>query len=107
MYRNGEILKIESKDIVGRGGKVVIWEGFVWEYMLGGCVVLVGEDREEGRMGVVMKKGLGVLVNDLVREMKCGEDIGMYKGGGMRRDRVLYLERLENIREWVGIGKGV
>lgn len=106
MYTNADIFKIETNHVVPSRGKVLISEPFLCDQTFGRSVVLIVDHGEDGTMGLVLNKPTPLLLNDVLQEFNCPENIPIYKGGPLSTDTLFYLHTFEHITGSLPISKG-
>ncbi len=107
MYSNADIFKIETNHVVPSRGKVLISEPFLCDQTFGRSVVLLVDHSEDGTMGLVLNKPTPLLLNDILQEFNCSENIPIYKGGPLSTDTLFYLHTFEHISDSLPISKGL
>ncbi|MEG1587096.1 MAG: YqgE/AlgH family protein, partial [Bacteroidales bacterium] len=97
MILKPNLFKIQHSDLKPRSGCLLISEPFLNEVYFQRAVILMVECENTGGMGLVLNKPGDLLLNNLVEGLDKVEDIPVYCGGPVRRDRLFYLHTLGEV----------
>ena len=92
-----EIFKIKHNDLAPAAGRMLIAEPFLKEQYFQRSVVFIIECHDEGGMGIVLNKVSNVTLNDIIENLDNIDDIPVYIGGPVSKDRLFYLHTLGDI----------
>lgn len=97
MILKTNLFKIQHSDLKPQAGCLLISEPFLNEVYFQRAVILMVECENTGGMGLVLNKSGELLLNDLIEGLENVEEIPVFCGGPVRRDRLFYLHTLGEI----------
>lgn len=97
MILKTNLFKIQHNDLKPKAGCLLISEPFLNEVYFQRAVILMVECENTGGMGLVLNKAGELLLNDLIDGLENVEEIPLFCGGPVRRDRLFYLHTLGDI----------
>ena len=97
MIINSDIFKIKSNNIIPQKGYLLTSEPFLTEKHFRRSVILIIEYDESGGMGLVLNKNCNITLNSLIEDLNCQEDIPLFCGGPVSKDKLFYIHKLGNI----------
>lgn len=108
-FFDSDILKMKFDQPEPMAGDLLIAEPLMTDGTFRRSVVILIEHSEDcGAMGFITNHYSGYDLNDLIDEITSDEEIPIYIGGPVHRDRLYYIHTLGNmIPESIGIGNGL
>lgn len=97
MILKTNLFKIKHTNLKPHTGCVLISEPFLNEVYFQRAVVMIIEYQKEGGMGLVLNKPAGLILNELIEGLENVEEIPIFCGGPVRKDRLFYLHTLGDI----------
>lgn len=106
---DSDILKMQFEQPEPAAGNLLLAEPLMAdESFQRAVVVLVEHNKKTGSMGFVINRQSNYILNDLVDEIICDEDIPVYIGGPVHRNRLYYVHVLGSlIPDSIDIGGGL
>ena len=106
---DSDILTMKFEQPTPNAGDLLLAEPLMTDITFIRSVILLIEHSEEnGSMGFVTNRCSNYNLNDIVAEIECEEEIPVYIGGPVHRDRLYYIHSLGSIiPESVDIGNGL
>lgn len=97
MILKADLFKIHHSELKPSSGCLLISEPFLNEVYFQRAVILMIECEDKGGMGLVLNKPAGVILNNLIDGLDQLEEIPVFCGGPVKRDRLFYLHTLGEI----------
>lgn len=91
------LFKIQHSDLKPQAGCLLISEPFLNEVYFQRAVILMVECENTGGMGLVLNKAGEFILNNLIEGLEDVEEIPVFCGGPVRKDRLFYLHTLGEI----------
>lgn len=108
MILKTDLFKIQHSDLKPQAGSLLISEPFLNEVYFQRAVILMIECENTGGMGLVLNKSGDLVLNNLIEGLDQVDQIPLFCGGPVRRDRLFYLHTLgEIIPGSIQVGKNL
>ena len=97
MILNSNIFKIKKSNTKPHTGCLLISEPFLSEVYFQKSVIMIVEYDINGGMGLILNKPLELILNDLIVGLDDIQEIPIFCGGPVARDRLFYIHNLGDL----------
>ena len=106
MDKNDNLLNISYNNVLPQKGRVLVSQPFMSDGCFKRSVVLLTEYSEEGAIGFVLNKIMGVTIGDMVEDFPSAESV-LSIGGPVAANTLHYLHTINNIPDSIEVVNGI